>query len=129
MVSRFCCGDNATPGCHDNGDAGKLLGNPDIRVPESIEKEDGLRAGREKQGGNADGDEPRGNERAKDHRRNQNSRDNPEASNQARTERRAEGRELRHIPGGTWLTKDIILRGLIKEELQANISKVLGYFF
>ncbi|KAJ1117442.1 hypothetical protein NDU88_005642 [Pleurodeles waltl] len=44
MVFRFCCVDDATPGCHDNGDAGKLLGNLDIRVPESIGKENGLRA-------------------------------------------------------------------------------------
>ncbi|KAJ1122910.1 hypothetical protein NDU88_001383 [Pleurodeles waltl] len=61
-VSQFCCGDDATPGCQDNGDAGNLLGNPDIRVPKRIEKEDRLRARGAKQGGNADGDERRGNE-------------------------------------------------------------------
>ncbi|KAJ1120067.1 hypothetical protein NDU88_008250 [Pleurodeles waltl] len=90
MVPRFCCVDDATPGYHDNGDAGKLLGNPDIRVPERIEKENGLCARGAEQGGNADGDERKGNER----------------TNERTNERCQEKLEQRGHPGGKQPSSD-----------------------
>ncbi|KAJ1161256.1 hypothetical protein NDU88_001743 [Pleurodeles waltl] len=41
-VFRSCYGVDAAPRCHSNGDTGNRLGNPDIRVPDGKEKEDGL---------------------------------------------------------------------------------------
>ncbi|KAJ1181598.1 hypothetical protein NDU88_006803 [Pleurodeles waltl] len=41
-MPRFYGEDDASPRCQGNADAGNCLGNPDIRVPENTEKEDGL---------------------------------------------------------------------------------------
>ncbi|KAJ1214364.1 hypothetical protein NDU88_001983 [Pleurodeles waltl] len=47
-ISQFYVGDNALPRCQGNDDTGNCLGNPDVRVPESVEREDGLCAARGK---------------------------------------------------------------------------------
>ncbi|KAJ1081651.1 hypothetical protein NDU88_001829 [Pleurodeles waltl] len=51
----FRGGDDDLPSSQGNGDAGNQLGNPDIRVPESTEREDGLGVrGEEEEGKDAD---------------------------------------------------------------------------
>ncbi|KAJ1157208.1 hypothetical protein NDU88_009923 [Pleurodeles waltl] len=104
-VFRSSCGDDASPRYHGNGDAGNRLGNPDIRVLERTEKEDGLYARGAEEEKNADGDKKKGGEETKDLRKNGNSKDTLETNGQPRAGRRAEGRKLRHVPGGTWLSK------------------------
>ncbi|KAJ1200059.1 hypothetical protein NDU88_003887 [Pleurodeles waltl] len=62
MVFRSCGGDDDSPSCQGNGDAGNQLGNPDVRVPDSTEKDDGLCARRAEEGKNADNEEERSEE-------------------------------------------------------------------
>ncbi|KAJ1170056.1 hypothetical protein NDU88_001937 [Pleurodeles waltl] len=83
--------------------AGNCLGNPDIRVPERTEKEDGLCARRAKEEQNAYGDEENGG--TKDRSNAENSEETLEENGQPRVRKGAEERKLRHVPGGTWLTK------------------------
>ncbi|KAJ1103839.1 hypothetical protein NDU88_001260 [Pleurodeles waltl] len=104
-VFRSCCGDDDSLRYHGNGDARNRLGNPDIRVPERKEKEDGLCAQGAEEEENAIGDEKKGDEETNNLKSNGNSKDTQETNSQPRAGRRAEGRDLRHIPGGTWLTK------------------------
>ncbi|KAJ1183558.1 hypothetical protein NDU88_000376 [Pleurodeles waltl] len=106
-MTRFYGGDDASPRCTGNADAGKRLGNPDIRVPERTEKEDGLCARGAKEEPNADGDEGNENEGTKDRSNTENSKDTLEINGQPRAGRGAEEHELRHVPGWTWLTKGI----------------------
>ncbi|KAJ1121132.1 hypothetical protein NDU88_009260 [Pleurodeles waltl] len=109
MVFRSCCGEDDSPSYQGNGDAGNRLGNPDIRVPERTEKDDGLCARGTEKDKNADRDEKERNEETKDGNRNGNNEVPLEINGQPCARRRAEGRELRHVPGGTWLTKSDIL--------------------
>ncbi|KAJ1188641.1 hypothetical protein NDU88_005400 [Pleurodeles waltl] len=104
-VFHSCCGDDASLRYHGNGEAGNRLGNPDIRVPDRTEKEDGLRARGAEEEENAVGDERKGDEETKDLKSNGNSKDSLETNGQPRAGRRAEGRDLCHVPGGMWLTK------------------------
>ncbi|KAJ1114828.1 hypothetical protein NDU88_003059 [Pleurodeles waltl] len=113
--SRFCYVNDATPGSHGDEDAGNLPGNPDIQVPKLIEKDDRLHAWRARGGEkNADREEREEEGRTEDSRGNRTSDDSLEVSTQARPERGAEGREFRHVPGGTWLTK---VRSFLKDKL------------
>ncbi|KAJ1106906.1 hypothetical protein NDU88_004304 [Pleurodeles waltl] len=102
---RSCCGDGASPRYPGNGDAGNCLGNPDIRVPERTEKEDGLCVRGADEDKNADIDEKERDDETKTRNRNGNREVTLETRGQLCAGRRAEGRKLRHIPGGTWLTK------------------------
>ncbi|KAJ1187848.1 hypothetical protein NDU88_004616 [Pleurodeles waltl] len=79
---RFYGGDDASPRCQGNADAGNCLGNPDIRVPERTEKEDGLCAQDAKEEQNTDGDEE--NEGTKDQSNAENSEDTLEENGQSR---------------------------------------------
>ncbi|KAJ1217546.1 hypothetical protein NDU88_005140 [Pleurodeles waltl] len=99
--------DDAPPGRHGNDDADKLPGNPDIRVPERVERENGLRAPGAERQENADRGERRRDERLEDRGRRLNTGEILEAKDQGRieTKRRPEGRGLRHVPVGTWLNK------------------------
>ncbi|KAJ1138548.1 hypothetical protein NDU88_004929 [Pleurodeles waltl] len=108
-VSRFSFMDDAPPGYHGNIDADKLPGNPDIRVPERVERENGLRARGAERQENADRGERRQGERPEDRGRRLNIGEILEAKDQGRieTKRRPEGRRLRHVPGGTWLNKGL----------------------
>ncbi|KAJ1127905.1 hypothetical protein NDU88_006298 [Pleurodeles waltl] len=45
-VSQFSLHGDALPGHHGNVDTTSLTGNPDIRVPDAVKIEDGLRAQR-----------------------------------------------------------------------------------
>ncbi|KAJ1217202.1 hypothetical protein NDU88_004797 [Pleurodeles waltl] len=95
--------DDAPPGRHSNVDAGNLTGNPDIRVPERVERENGLRARGAERQENADRGERRRDGRPEDTRRRLNPGEALEASDQDRieTKRRPEGRGLSHVPGRT----------------------------
>ncbi|KAJ1151643.1 hypothetical protein NDU88_004423 [Pleurodeles waltl] len=104
-VFRSCCEDDASPRYQGNGDAGSRLGNPDIWVPEGTEKDDGLCARGAEKDQNADRNEKERNEETKDGNRKGNKEVILKINGQPCAGRRAEGRELRHIPGGTWLTK------------------------
>ncbi|KAJ1176070.1 hypothetical protein NDU88_001353 [Pleurodeles waltl] len=101
---RSCGGGDDSPSCQGNGDAGNQLGNPDVRVPESTEKDDGLCAREAEEEKNADNEKER-SEEAEDGSRNGNSEVPLKINGQPWTRKRAETRELRHVPGGTWLTK------------------------
>ncbi|KAJ1207105.1 hypothetical protein NDU88_002497 [Pleurodeles waltl] len=94
--------DNDMPCSQGNGDAGKTLGNPDIRVPERTERNDGLGARREEGGQNADNEEKQETE---DGRRKGNNEVPSKITGQQWERKRVETRTLRHVPGGTWLTK------------------------
>ncbi|KAJ1140738.1 hypothetical protein NDU88_007076 [Pleurodeles waltl] len=104
-ASRFSLADDAPPGRYGNRDAGNITGNPDIRVPEGIERENRLRARDARRNENADREAGRGDERPEDPVRRRNSGETREATDQGRFEvqRRPEGREIHHVPGGTWL--------------------------
>ncbi|KAJ1085441.1 hypothetical protein NDU88_005573 [Pleurodeles waltl] len=94
-------------GRHDNEDATSLTGNPDIRVPEGLKSEDGLHGGGAFVGEDAEGDE------RTEKRRNWEAERRPateelKTSSVKDTAANAEvpdGRELRHVPGGTWLNQ------------------------
>ncbi|KAJ1191532.1 hypothetical protein NDU88_000848 [Pleurodeles waltl] len=81
------------PRHHGNGDAGNITGNPDIRVPEGIERMNGLCARDAKRKENADKGAGTEDERPEDPGRRRNSRETREASDQGRFEvqRRPEG--------------------------------------
>ncbi|KAJ1105095.1 hypothetical protein NDU88_002503 [Pleurodeles waltl] len=81
-----------------------------------IEGENGLRARAARRNENADREAGRGGERPEDPVRRWNSGETQEASDQGRFEvqRRPEGREIRHVPGGTWLHQ---VRSFIKDNL------------
>ncbi|KAJ1091967.1 hypothetical protein NDU88_005081 [Pleurodeles waltl] len=102
-MPRFYDGDDALPRCQGNADARNYLGNPDIRVPESVEREDGLCAWGAKEKQDADGDKEE--EDANDRGNAENNEDTLEENSLPRAEKGAEGRKIRHVPGGTWLTK------------------------
>ncbi|KAJ1151103.1 hypothetical protein NDU88_003890 [Pleurodeles waltl] len=103
-VFRSCGGDDDSPSCQGNGDAGNQLGNPDVQVPEHSEKDDGLGARGEEEEKNADNEEER-NEETEDGSRNGNSEVPRKINGQPWAGKRAGTHELRHVPGGTWLTK------------------------
>ncbi|KAJ1152558.1 hypothetical protein NDU88_005333 [Pleurodeles waltl] len=134
MESRFSnpCDDNdgirnpsrripkTLPGHQDNRDAIDVTGNPDIQVPEGIKSDDGLLAGRALEGEDAGGDA------RKDGRRNRKGEQRPltekpktsSVMDTTTNKEVPEGRELRHVPGGTLLNQ---LQGRYKRaQLQAT---------
>ncbi|KAJ1155083.1 hypothetical protein NDU88_007819 [Pleurodeles waltl] len=96
--------DDNLPRSQGNGDAGKHLGNPDIRFPEHTEREDGLDArgeGEEEKEQDAD----REKQETEDARRIGNNEVPPKTTGQPWEKKKVEPRALRHVPGETWLTK------------------------
>ncbi|KAJ1082213.1 hypothetical protein NDU88_002381 [Pleurodeles waltl] len=85
-----------------NGDAGNILGNPDIRVPERTERDNGLGVQREEEEQNADDEERKETEGG---RRNGNNVVPLKITSQQREEKSVETRAFYHVPPGTWLTK------------------------
>ncbi|KAJ1135815.1 hypothetical protein NDU88_002245 [Pleurodeles waltl] len=98
--------DNAPPGRLSNDHVTNSSGNPEIRVPERVERDDGLGA-REKdeEGNDADREEKTRSIRPETVNEDRSRREARRTNAQARsaTERDSERREFRHIPGGTWL--------------------------
>ncbi|KAJ1180095.1 hypothetical protein NDU88_005319 [Pleurodeles waltl] len=112
-VFRSCGGDDDSPSYQGNGDAGNHLGNPDIRDPESTEKDDELCKQGAEEGKNTDNEKERSKE-TEDGSRNGNSEVPLKIDGQPWARKRVETRELRHVPGGTWLTK-----------VKSHLSKIL----
>ncbi|KAJ1183899.1 hypothetical protein NDU88_000709 [Pleurodeles waltl] len=106
-------GDDASHRYLGNGDAGSRRGNPDIRVPERPEKDDGLHKRGTKGDRNAERDEEERNEETEDAKRNGDSEAILEFNDQPCAGKRAERRKLRHVPQGTWLTQ---VRSFLKDK-------------
>ncbi|KAJ1100353.1 hypothetical protein NDU88_005439 [Pleurodeles waltl] len=103
-VFRSCGRDDDVPGCWDNADAGSQQGNPDVRVPEKTTREDRLCARGAQEVKNADIEEPeKGDEENKSE--DGNSGVPLQTDNQPWEKNNAAKRDIRHVPGGTWLTK------------------------
>ncbi|KAJ1139266.1 hypothetical protein NDU88_005641 [Pleurodeles waltl] len=105
--SRFALIDNTPPGRLSNEHGVNITGNPDIRVPEIVEIDDGLGARAEGKGKDADRDTKARSERPEAVKINRNAREarRTDAQAQSATERESERREFRHVPGGTWLNQ------------------------
>ncbi|KAJ1214073.1 hypothetical protein NDU88_001700 [Pleurodeles waltl] len=100
-----CDVDEGLPSFQGNEDAGTHLGNPDIRVPKNTKREDGLgarRAGEEEEDEQTAGPRAAGDGRREENREQRGFPKNNQSSEQ---KKEVEPRALRHVPGGTWLTK------------------------
>ncbi|KAJ1155614.1 hypothetical protein NDU88_008343 [Pleurodeles waltl] len=103
--SRFSFPSDALSGRHDNTDAACLAGNPDIRIPEALKVDDGLRAVRVAAEGDAGVEKEKekgGPEKSRRHPTTEELRESA-VQDLAETGEVSEGRELCHVPGGTWL--------------------------
>ncbi|KAJ1147092.1 hypothetical protein NDU88_013339, partial [Pleurodeles waltl] len=100
---RFSIPCNALSGRHGNKDASCLTGNPDIRVPEALKVDNGLRTWCASEGRDARGDAEKEKGGHGDVGRHPTTEELRKSSVQdlAETEEVSEGRELRHVPGGT----------------------------
>ncbi|KAJ1149419.1 hypothetical protein NDU88_002229 [Pleurodeles waltl] len=105
------------PGHQDNVDAIGVTGNPDIRVPKGMKREDGLRAARalEKEDAGGDAEKDRGRNQEGEQRTPTEKPKTFSVKDTTTNEEAIEGRELRHVPGGTWLNQ---LRSYIKDSLR-----------
>ncbi|KAJ1166719.1 hypothetical protein NDU88_007116 [Pleurodeles waltl] len=99
------------PYSQGNGDAGNFLGNPELRVPDRTEREDGLRLREEEDEQNAENVERRETD---DGGRNGNSVVPSELTGQLGKEKNSDTRAFRHAPGGTWITK---VRSFFKDSI------------
>ncbi|KAJ1086343.1 hypothetical protein NDU88_006463 [Pleurodeles waltl] len=111
--SRFSLLADALSGRHGNIDAACLAGNPDIRVPETVKTDDGLRAARvvderdaerHKEGTKEGPEKTEGRPTTREPRK-------PVVQDRIETGEEPEERELRHVPGGTWLNQVPFLTG------------------
>ncbi|KAJ1151825.1 hypothetical protein NDU88_004604 [Pleurodeles waltl] len=109
-VFRSCGSDDDPPGCWGNADAGNQSGNPDVRVPERTTKEDGFCAHGAKEGKDTNSEDQEG-EDAEHESGSGNIVVSLKIDDQPWENTRAATLDLRHIPGGTWLTK---VRSFIK---------------
>ncbi|KAJ1216772.1 hypothetical protein NDU88_004371 [Pleurodeles waltl] len=115
--SNLCARDaiNGLPCPQGNRDAGIILGNPDIRVPDRTKREEGLSVQEKEQGENAeDGDRKEQGENAEDGDRKEKEDDSRNGNNGIPSKVTGQQREAKsvdpcavlHAPGGTWLTKN-----------------------
>ncbi|KAJ1205416.1 hypothetical protein NDU88_000851 [Pleurodeles waltl] len=104
--------DEGLPSSQGNEDAGTRLGNPDIRVPRNTKREEGLSAReadeKEEDEWNAD----REPQETREERRFGNTEDSPKTTDHPRERNEVEPPALRHVPGGTWLTKQPFAIGI-----------------
>ncbi|KAJ1171323.1 hypothetical protein NDU88_003186 [Pleurodeles waltl] len=116
------------------------LGNPDIRVSQSVQKEDGQRAQREEkedgqrvqreekedgaviEEGDANKQESANRKVPEDGRLDEQSASTPRGG-PTEGQRSPEQRRLRHVPGGTWLKQ---VRSCIKNRLSALVGREKG---
>ncbi|KAJ1183933.1 hypothetical protein NDU88_000743 [Pleurodeles waltl] len=94
-------------GRQDDADAIGVTGNPDIRVPKGMKRDEGLRAaripGKEDAGGDAERD---GEGNQEEEERTPTEKPKTFSVRDTTTNGEAtEGRKLRHVPGGTWLNQ------------------------
>ncbi|KAJ1176594.1 hypothetical protein NDU88_001866 [Pleurodeles waltl] len=85
-ASRFSFENAVPPGRHDNEYPDTSTGNPDIRVPEGIEGEDGLRAGDAERSEDADGGAERRSERPEDPGKRRQNEETQKTNDQGRLE-------------------------------------------
>ncbi|KAJ1082790.1 hypothetical protein NDU88_002955 [Pleurodeles waltl] len=88
-------------------DAACLAGNPDIRVPETEKTKDGLCTGRVGEEGDAErhGGAMKGGPEEAEGRPTSGESWKPVIQDRIETREEPEERELRHVPGGTWLNQ------------------------
>ncbi|KAJ1112762.1 hypothetical protein NDU88_001023 [Pleurodeles waltl] len=105
--SRFSFHDDTLTGRPSNVSAASLAGNPDIRVPETVKIEDGLRAARGEKEKDADraGRTPRGGSEETEGTPRTREALNTSTQDRIATKEETEERELCHVPGGTWLNQ------------------------
>ncbi|KAJ1156185.1 hypothetical protein NDU88_008909 [Pleurodeles waltl] len=103
-VFRSCSRDDDAPGCWGNADAGSQPGNPDVRVPEKTTREDGLCTCGAQEVKNADTEEPEKGD-AENKSEDGNSGVPLQTDDQPWEKNNAAKRDIRHVPGGMWLTK------------------------
>ncbi|KAJ1137311.1 hypothetical protein NDU88_003723 [Pleurodeles waltl] len=86
-----------SPCSQGNGDAGHTLGNP-----EKTEREERLGVAGEEGEQNANNDE---RQETEDERKTQSNEAPSKITGEQRERKNGDKRALRHVPGGTWLTK------------------------
>ncbi|KAJ1175743.1 hypothetical protein NDU88_001030 [Pleurodeles waltl] len=105
--SRISLHGYALPGRHGNINNTSLTGNPDSRVPEVLEIDDGLRAQHvvEEEYAERAEETPRGGFVTIEETSNQREALHPNTQDRIEAREETEKRELRHVPGGTWLNQ------------------------
>ncbi|KAJ1144849.1 hypothetical protein NDU88_011143 [Pleurodeles waltl] len=95
------------PRHQDNVDTIGVIGNPDIQVPKGMKREDGVRAARalEKEDAGGDAEKNRGRNQEKEQRTPTEKPKTFSVKDTTTNKEAIEGRELRHVPGGTWLNQ------------------------
>ncbi|KAJ1113650.1 hypothetical protein NDU88_001892 [Pleurodeles waltl] len=93
--------------CQDDTDAIGVTGNPAIRVPQDMKRNEGLRAARSPKKEDAGGDERRdgGRNPERTERKPMEETKTLSVKNTTTGKEATEGREFRHAPGGTWLNQ------------------------
>ncbi|KAJ1155314.1 hypothetical protein NDU88_008045 [Pleurodeles waltl] len=107
MESQFFPHGDALPGRHGIINDASLTGNPDFRVPEELEIDDGLRVRRgiEEEVVDSMDETPRGGILNIEEKSNQREALHPNVHDRIEDREETEKREPRHVPGGTWLNQ------------------------
>ncbi|KAJ1156291.1 hypothetical protein NDU88_009015 [Pleurodeles waltl] len=131
LLRGVCGKEDGLPCCRGNRDAGTSGGNPDIRVPDKPEKEDGLpeRGDTEDEEDAEETGREEDRERAEDEALNTSDDGSrignhavpKKATEQWGIEESGDTRAGRHVPPGTWLTK---VRSFLKDSI---LGKRKGY--
>ncbi|KAJ1104321.1 hypothetical protein NDU88_001733 [Pleurodeles waltl] len=100
---------DSVPEHHGDEDAIAVTGNPDIRVPDVMKKDNGLRAAHALGAEDAKKDavEKRGRKSVRSGRPEEEEEKNSSTGDAATGKEGPEERKLRHVSGGTWLNQDI----------------------
>ncbi|KAJ1104376.1 hypothetical protein NDU88_001788 [Pleurodeles waltl] len=98
----------------DNENAGTRLGNPDIRFPRNTIREEGLSARKADEEEDDERNADRVPQETREERRFGNTEDSPPKNDHPWEKKEVEPPALRHVPGGTWLTK---VQSFIKDNL------------
>ncbi|KAJ1206710.1 hypothetical protein NDU88_002111 [Pleurodeles waltl] len=109
-------------GCQDDTDAIGVTGNPDIRVPQEMKRNEGLSAACSPKKEDTGGDERRdgGRNPERTERRPTEETKTLSVKNTTTGKEATEGREFRHAPGGTWLN---MVRSFLKDSLRLNLAR------
>ncbi|KAJ1169673.1 hypothetical protein NDU88_001564 [Pleurodeles waltl] len=114
------------PAIQGEEDASAITGNRDIRVPEGLERDNGLKVQRALFIETAEGDdlekgdaERRGRTPNQSRRTQEKAQRSPSPGDTTMGKEGPEGRELRHVPGGTWLNQ-------VQSCLQDSLRLIIG---
>ncbi|KAJ1099565.1 hypothetical protein NDU88_004665 [Pleurodeles waltl] len=110
---------HSVPKHHGDEDAIAVTGNPDIRVPDIVKRDNRLRAQGALGAEDAEEDavEKRGRKPVPSGRPEEEEEKNSSTGDVATGKEGPEERELRHVPGGTWLNQ---VRPFLKDSLRLN---------